>query len=342
SMIYLLRASHANEFELQNYYGINDLEVVTSQHPLTDIKLPNTKLWSPTDLPNFPFRRQLFNRLFGGEQWLLGLEQYLSKRHHDLNHDIIHTAETYTPYTHQAVQLRKRGVISKLICTCWETIPHNNEKFARLRHWKQEAYQHVYLFHTPTIRAKQALLKEGVTESKIKVIPYGVDPSRFAPRSLQGRTLKAHKPLVLTLARRVPEKGLAIFARLRADFTSRAEFRWVFDVPYSEIPALLREGDIFLLASSPTPTWEEQYGMVLIEAMATGLPIITTTCGAIPEVVGDAALLAPPGDYSAIFTHLQHLLTIPTLAPALSRAASTRAKHLYDSRLITTQLATLY
>lgn len=338
-MIYLLRASHANAFELQNYAPIAKklrIEVLTSRHPLTPICLPHQQLWSPTDLPNFPFRRQLFNRIFGGEQWLPGLASIV---HSD---DTIHTAETYTPYTHQAVQLRKRGLIKKLICTCWETIPHNNEKFARLRHWKQEAYQYVDLFHTPTLRAKQALVTEGVPANKIKVIPYGVDLSRFTPRPLQGRTLKGRKPLVLTLARQVPEKGLDIFDRLRSDYSARADFRWISDAPYDRVPELLRQADIFLMASSPTSTWEEQYGMVLVEAMATGLPIITTTCGAIPEVVRDAALLAPPGDYPAISTHLDHLLTVPTLAPTLARAALARAKARYDSRQVATRLSTLY
>jgi len=337
-MIHLIRASHANEYELQNYSPIakkHKIQVITSHHPLTKTSIPQIQLWSPTDLPNFPYRRQIFNRLFGGEQWLIGLNNIVKYG------DIIHTAETYTPYTHQAVELKKRGVIKKLICTCWETIPNNNEKLARLRHWKQEAYQYVDLFHTPTQRAKQALITEGVPSSKIKVIPYGVDLSRFTP-GYKGSTLTKRKPLVLTLARRVPEKGLSIFAQLQKDFADRADFRWVSDAPYEQVPQLLCHADIFLLASSPTPTWEEQYGMVLVEAMATGLPIITTSCGAIPEIVGDTALLAPPNDYASIATHLNHLLTIPPLAPTLSHAAQKRAKTRYDRDKIASKLINLY
>lgn len=334
-MIHLLRASHANEYELQNYSPIakkHKIQVITSHHPLTKTSIPQIQLWSPTDLPNFPYRRQIFNRLFGGEQWLIGLNNIVK------HGDIIHTAETYTPYTHQAVELKRRGLIKKLICTCWETIPHNNEKLARLRRWKQEAYQYVDLFHTPTQRAKQALVVEGVPASKIKVIPYGVDLSQFTLRKCKFRS----KPLVLALARRVPEKGLSIFAQLQKDFDTRAEFRWVSDAPYEQVPQLLHQADIFLLASSPTPTWEEQYGMVLVEAMATGLPIITTTCGAIPEIVGDTALLTPPNNYAAIATHLNHLLSIPPLAPTLARAAQKRAVTRYDRDKIAPKLANLY
>ena len=99
-MIYLIRASHANDFELQNYKGIKDLQVVTSQHPLTKISLPQIKLWSPTDLPVFPFRRQILNRLIGGEQWLLGLEKLVEKKSNDSNHRTIF---------HIVLQMIRRG-----------------------------------------------------------------------------------------------------------------------------------------------------------------------------------------------------------------------------------------
>src|SRR6185369_12188344 len=94
---------------------------------------------------------------------------------------IIHTAETYYPYTHQAVELRRQGVISRLICTCWETMPHANEKFSRLRQWKQEAYAHIDWVRGPTERGKEAVVAEGVDRKRIKVIPYGVDLARFHP-----------------------------------------------------------------------------------------------------------------------------------------------------------------
>lgn len=287
-MIHLLRASHANEYELQNYSPIakkHKIQVITSHHPLTKTSIPQIQLWSPTDLPNFPYRRQIFNRLFGGEQWLIGLNNIVKYG------DIIHTAETYTPYTHQAVELKKRGVIKKLICTCWETIPHNNEKFAFLRRWKQEVYRYIDLFHTPTQRAANALIKEGVDRNKIKVIPYGVDTKTFCPPR---QKLKNKIPIILTVARRVPEKGLALWEQVREAVGGRAEFRWVSNHPYRDMPAVYQSADLFFFPSLTTPTWEEQYGMALVEAMACGLPIVASNTGAIPEVVGSQGLLFDP------------------------------------------------
>ncbi len=343
-MIHLLRASHANEFELQNYAGIAkelDIHVITSHHPLTDISLPSTRLWSPTDLPNFPFRRQILNRLIGGEQWLLGLEKIISDHYHDSNHSsIVHSAETYTPYTHQAVQLHKRGLIRKLVCTCWETIPHNNEKFRRLRQWKQDAYRYVDLFHTPTRRAKQALITEGVDPGKIVVIPYGVDLIRFKP--LRSVAKRGHHPVVLTVARPVYEKGIDIFREVSGKLSSIADFRFVSDAKYSEMPSVYQSADLFFLPSRTTPTWEEQYGMALIEAMACGLPIVTTRSGAIPEVVGNAGITLQECDVENMVKTIKDLLNNPVKLKRYSMLSLARAKQLYDSDKITTKLAKLY
>ncbi|MFZ2199897.1 MAG: glycosyltransferase family 4 protein [Microgenomates group bacterium] len=340
-MIHLIRANHANMFELQNYIGL-DVNVITSLHPLTHITLHHTKLWSPTDLPLFPFRRQILNRLIGGEQWLLGLERIITTHSDESIHrNILHTAETYTPYTHQAVELRKAGIITKLICTCWETVPHANEKFRILRKWKSDAYKYVDIFHTPTLRAKQALIAEGVSPAKIVVIPYGVDLTVFHP-NLPGVSRKAHKPIVLTVARMVPEKGLEIYKKVAEQLSDIADFRWVFASSYADMPAIYRSADIFFLPSQTTDTWEEQYGMALVEAMATGLSIVTTVSGAIPEVVGDAGIVLGENDLDKMVKSLKQLITNPDIYKKYSKLSLARAKKYFDTRKVSRQLAKLY
>jgi glycosyltransferase involved in cell wall biosynthesis len=84
-------------------------------------------------------------------------------------------------------------------------------------------------------------------------------------------------------------------------------------VPYAEMPAVFASASAMVLASQssasaayhpfdvPHAFWEEQFGMVLAEAMAAGLAIVTTTNGAIPEVVAGAPVeLLAPGDWSGI------------------------------------------
>lgn len=358
-MIFLIRANHANEFELQNYAPLaKDLgiKVITSRHPLTQISLPSIPLWSPTDLPDFPYRRQLLNRIVGGEQWLFGLEKFIKKHSVvSIQRNIVHTAETYTPYTHQAVQMRKQGLISKLVCTCWETIPHNNEKFGRLRKWKQEAYRYVDLFHTPTNRARQALIEEGVDKGKILVIPYGVDLSRFKQKDLQGQTLQGKRKTVLTVARLEKEKGmedleLVAKALPHYDFLVAGRGNYLLlganiqttTIPYDQIHTLYQQADLFFLPSRSTSTWEEQYGMVLVEAMASGLPILTTYCGSIPEVVGQAGIILAEGDIDEMIKVISETLSNKSQASKLNKIGIARVKKLYDAHKISKLLTHLY
>ncbi len=332
---YIIRASHANQYELQNYEpiaGEHDIKVITSHHPLTNVQIPTIQLWSPTDLPTFPYRKQILNRLIGGEQWLLGIEDLVTSK------DILHTAETYTPYTHQAVELRKHNKIKKLICTCWENIPHNNEKFARLRQWKMDAYKYVDLFHTPTERAKNALIKEGVNPKKIRVINYGVDLTHFVPPA---KRVISPKSVVLTVARKVKEKGLDTWNQLSNELGDKINFKWVDSVSYEEIIKEYQAADIFLLPSKETATWEEQYGMALIEAMACGLPIITTNTGAIPEVVGNAGIICSES-YSSIRGSLLKLLQSPCEIKKYQKLSLARARSHFDRNKTAIKLAELY
>jgi glycosyltransferase involved in cell wall biosynthesis len=100
-------------------------------------------------------------------------------------------------------------------------------------------------------------------------------------------------------------------------------------VPYEEMPRVFAQASAMVLASQSSATaalhpfdiphafWEEQFGLVLAEAMAAGLAIVTTTSGAIPEVVRGASVdLVAPGDWPAIASALA--------AGPLSRAAGAR------------------
>ena len=71
-------------------------------------------------------------------------------------------------------------------------------------------------------------------------------------------------------------------------------------VPSTEAPRYYREIDVLVLPSLTRPNWVEQFGRVLIEAMACGVAVVGSSSGEIPWVIGDAGVIFPEGDADAL------------------------------------------
>jgi glycosyltransferase involved in cell wall biosynthesis len=72
------------------------------------------------------------------------------------------------------------------------------------------------------------------------------------------------------------------------------------------------------------PSEAEGFGLVILEAMARGAPVIAADATSLPEVVGDAGLLVPPGDRGALRQAMERLASDEALGPALSAAGYRR------------------
>ncbi len=94
-----------------------------------------------------------------------------------------------------------------------------------------------------------------------------------------------------------------------------------------DVPEILNGSDLLVL-----PSHWEGFGLVLLEAMNAGLPVVGTRRGAIPEVVrdGETGLLVPPKDPEALATALIRLLCDPDRAKAMGRAGLSRLRREYD------------
>jgi glycosyltransferase involved in cell wall biosynthesis len=78
---------------------------------------------------------------------------------------------------------------------------------------------------------------------------------------------------------------------------------------YAEVPRFLSSLDVLVLPSvTILPHHREQFGRVLVEAMASGVPVIGSSSGAIPEVIGDAGLIVPERDPQALGAALRQVL----------------------------------
>jgi glycosyltransferase involved in cell wall biosynthesis/GT2 family glycosyltransferase len=176
---------------------------------------------------------------------------------------------------------------------------------------------------------------------RARVIPLGIDPRRFRPDAGAPPLLPPAQSRIIVgyAGRLVAEKGLRVlFEALRRDrrlhlriagagpaedglgaeatdtgLGSRVEFLGALGA--DELAGFYRSLDVLAVPSLPTATWTEQFGRVAVEAMACGVPVVSSDAGALPEVVGGAGIVVPAADAAA-------------LAEALAEAAGPRADDL--------------
>jgi glycosyltransferase involved in cell wall biosynthesis len=244
--------------------------------------------------------------------------------------DLVHAQELGYWYSMQAARLKPRGGF-KLVLTVWETIPFLDAyRNIRTRRYRRLVLERTDLYLAATERARDALLLEGAPPERVRVSPPGIDLQLFARPATP-----AGDHLVLSPGRLVWEKGhqdvLRAAAALRKGVVplrggtraprlllvgagpeedrlrSHARELGVDDlleirrhVPYEEMPGIFARASCVVLMSLPLWSWEEQFGMVLAEAMAGGVPVIASASGAIPEVVGADAASVAPGDWRGL------------------------------------------
>lgn len=361
--IALVRGKYLNNFEGQNFIFSSkdkiELVAISSLFPLhKSFPFRVIKLLSIADLEELPllgnislFKNMIkfiANRVIGDSQYLFNLEQTVSQ------FDICVTADPHYYYSYQLAKLRKKGAIKKLVITSWETIPFNNETVETKKKIKYEVLRYADNFLCYTEKAKRALMSEGVNKNKITVIRLGVDLKRFINRTWNMKHRIKKSVTILFAGRLVKEKGimdlyevckkikkvkLKIIGEgpLRNDLLTHIRKDCLEDSisietkSYEEMPEVYRKADIFVLPSRRTKTWEEQYGMVLIEAMATGLPVVAYDSGAIGEIIGNAGVLIPEGDTKSLFKSLVSLINDPAKRKKLGTMGRRRVERFFDA-----------
>jgi glycosyltransferase involved in cell wall biosynthesis len=101
-----------------------------------------------------------------------------------------------------------------------------------------------------------------------------------------------------------------------------------------KIAELLGKTDVLVLPSRRAKTWEEQFGRILVEAMAQATVTVGSRTGAIPEVVGSEDLIFDEDDDQALARILERLYTVPELFKAQQERLWVRAKNLYLNEIV--------
>jgi glycosyltransferase involved in cell wall biosynthesis len=137
-----------------------------------------------------------------------------------------------------------------------------------------------------------------------------------------------------------PERQALEQLAQRLGVGERVRFRpWM---PSSELPAFYHSLDALVLPSRSTPSWIEQFGRVLIEAMACGVACVGSDSGEIPHVIGDAGLVFPEGDSAALRDQLWRLATNDALSEALAEAGRARVLERFTMARVAQETADVY
>jgi L-malate glycosyltransferase len=210
----------------------------------------------------------------------------------------------------------------------------------------------------------------------------GVDEALFRPRPIDEGGLRSANHLtrddfvVGFVGRFVPEKGILTLAKALGELRDRpwkllllgrgpleAELRdWmeqqglsdrlrlIPSVPHDQVAAYIAQMNALILPSETTyqfktltsAGWKEQFGHVLIEAMACRVPVIGSDSGEIPNVIRDGGLVFPEGDIPALADRLAQLMDDRAFASRIAEAGYQRALTHYTNRAMAQSLLTFY
>jgi len=98
-----------------------------------------------------------------------------------------------------------------------------------------------------------------------------------------------------------------VLRALARELKIESRITWIPWVPHPEVARQLQRMDVLVLPSRTTSTWKEQFGRVLIEAMACGTAVVGSDSGEIPQVIGDAGFIFAEGDIGGLEKRLKAL-----------------------------------
>jgi glycosyltransferase involved in cell wall biosynthesis len=206
------------------------------------------------------------------------------------------------------------------------------------------------------------LLVMGVPDDRIRVVPCGVDLDLFHPGEPAAKP--AARPRILSIGRLVPRKGVGTLiralrevpdaeliiaggsagdeeavrlARIAGDCELSDRVRLIGSVARADVPALMRSADVVV-----TVPWYEPFGMVPVEAMACGVPVIASAVGGHLDTVAGCGVLVPPRRPHVLASALRHVLARPRLRAAMARAGERRARTRYRWAEVAAQTESVY
>jgi glycosyltransferase involved in cell wall biosynthesis len=289
----------------------------------------------------------------------------LGKIMRELRPEVVHIdEEPYNFATFQAMRLADKQKAQALFFT-WQNLYHTYPP--PFRQIELYNYRHAAAALAGNRDAQDVLKRKGF-RGPIHIIPqFGFDteiyqrsksrPARTAdaPFTLGylGRLVECKGlPLLVEALARLPEYCRVVFIgngpmkselealAARLGVAQRITFK--AGVPTYEVPKELEQMDVLLLPSLTLPNWKEQFGRVLAEAMACETPVIGSSSGEIPYVIGDAGLVFTEGNAQELAACVHRLLDDPELYATLAARGRQRVLEYYTQERIARQTYEVY
>jgi glycosyltransferase involved in cell wall biosynthesis len=287
----------------------------------------------------------------------------LARRVREVRPDVVHMdEEPYNLSTFQAFWHARR-IGARPLFFAWQNLLR---RYPPPFSWMERyCYRHAAGAIAGNAEADAVLRGKGFVRQTWVIPQFGIDPAIFYRRQPPA----ASRPFTVgwCSGRLRPEKGVHLLveavAALRDD--TRLEvlgwgpeeprlrelagrlglgerFRIHPALPSEQVPEFLARVDVVALPSVTFGNWKEQFGRVLMEAMACEVPVVGSDSGEIPHVIGDAGLVHPEGDVPALTSHLRRLRDDATLRRALAARGLARAHAKYTQDRIAAQTAAAY
>lgn len=286
----------------------------------------------------------------------------LSEHFSSHKYDVILTKADRSLYTLSSL---KNRFGYKLVYRYPYTLPFTHIFNKRNEFARQRSFDKVDHFICISDTARNNLEYEGTEPSKIDVVHNSVDLSFFSPGRKDAALLDKLKiskndkvimfvgkltswknPFTLLYASKIlADKGLSLKLILAGQGAQKSRLLRTAEllnlseniiflsfIENAELNKYYRLADIFVMPSMTTITWEDQFPFAVVESMASGLPVIVTESGGMPELVGNAGKIYPQGNYSKLAGHLYEILTDEQLKQTMSDNSRQRAEEMFDNK----------
>ena len=340
-----------------------------ARQPDVDLTLVTPQEWRSDDgrlLPFAPrftqgYQTHLLPVRFNGKYHFY-VYRGLSATIRELQPDIVHIdEEPYNPAGAQAQRAADRVGARSLFVVLQNLNKTYPPPFSFL---EQFNYRHTAHIVACNASAAEVVRRKGYQGPLSTFSVYGVDPQLYSPRPRPPR----HSPVVIGyIGRLVLYKGLGVLIEALTGLPENCRLRLVGSGPdkdeleriardlevadrvefapavaATDVSDVLRDMDIFALPSLKQPNWKEQFGRVLIEAMGCGVPVVGSDSGEIPHVVGDAGVITPEGNVTALREALAALVGDPARRQALAERGRERVLAHYTQEQVARDIHGVY